>query len=258
MVTKSEGKAVRAELQVPSKAPREITVAARLERQLALSILRGERVAGSVLPPVRTLAATFGVTPPTIQRVVDRLETSGLVVARRGSGVTVRDPRRSADLSLLPLWFEAFADQPERAASILGDFLEVRRVLGRHMVMTARADLAALPSLVPLFSAALAAESVEEIAVADAELTFTLVEASGQFAVSTILQLTSRLVHDVPHLAEAFFGDRDYYRSMLQAIAFALAGSSRDEVAAEVDRIFLGWDERTIRRYRAALAGGSG
>src|SRR5689334_16003765 len=84
---------------MPPPAAQASHVAAGIERQLALEILRGQRAPGSQLPPVRVLAQTHGVTAPTIQRVVDRLEAGGLVSARRGSGVTVNDPERTTDLS---------------------------------------------------------------------------------------------------------------------------------------------------------------
>ena len=90
------------------------TVAESIERTLAIEILQGKRVPGAQLPPVRALAEEYGVTPPTIQRVVERLAIQGLVTARRGSGVTVNDPEGSGSLSLLPLWLEApAAPSPE-------------------------------------------------------------------------------------------------------------------------------------------------
>jgi DNA-binding FadR family transcriptional regulator len=52
---------------------------------------------------VRALATTHGVTVPTIQRVIARLEALGIAHARQGSGVSVLDPARHGGLSLIPL-----------------------------------------------------------------------------------------------------------------------------------------------------------
>jgi DNA-binding FadR family transcriptional regulator len=222
------------------------TVAAGIERQLALEIMRGGRAPGSQLPPVRTLARQHGVTAPTIQRVIDRLQASGLVEARRGSGVTVNDPRRSGDLSLLPLWLEALADQPARAAAILADFLELRRVMALHLAATARARIAgAAPRLLALLEQAVQARSLREVAEADVAFTGAVVEAAGQFAVATIFHTGERLVREVPGLREALYGDRAYHRRVLRQAARALAVA---DVHA-LDQTLAAWDRRTVARF---------
>jgi DNA-binding FadR family transcriptional regulator len=223
------------------------TKAAAIERRLAYEILRGERVAGSQLPPVRELARVFRVTPPTIQRVIERLETSGLVSARRGSGVTVREPRRSGDLALLPLWFEALADQPDRAAAMLADVLELRRVVAAHLFTTGARSLArAAASLAPLMAAATSAPTVEARAVADLELTAAAIDATSQFAVAAVFHATARVIRDVPQIAWAVYGDPAYYRRMLLRLA---SGDAPDAV-------LITWDRRSVDRYRGELARG--
>ena len=231
-----------------------ITVAAGIERRLALEILRGERPPGSQLPPVRRLALDHGVTAPTIQRVIDRLEAGGLVSARRGSGVTVNDPQRSGDLSLLPLWFEALAGQPERAARVLADFLELRRVMAAHLARTALPRIAAAaPRLVTLALAVERAGSLAEVAATDAAFTAAVVEAAGQSAIAAIFHTTSRLVREVPRLDEALYGDRAYHRRVLRRTAGALALAPAAAAASELDEILAAWDRRTVTRFRGLL-----
>ena len=48
---------------------------------------------GEELPPIRTLALQLKVTPNTIVKAYDELETSGVVHKRRGSGTFVSDAR---------------------------------------------------------------------------------------------------------------------------------------------------------------------
>jgi GntR family transcriptional regulator len=47
--------------------------------------------AGEELPPIRTLALQLKVTPNTIVKAYDELETSGVVHKRRGSGTFVSE-----------------------------------------------------------------------------------------------------------------------------------------------------------------------
>ncbi len=228
-----------------------MTVAAALERRIAVEILRGERAPGSHLPPVRALAAEHGVTAPTIQRVVDRLEATGLVSVRRGSGVTVNDPNGCGELSLLPVWFDALSDQPDRMANMLADFLELRRVMAAHLIRTraqriarAAADLVGIAH--PL------QDSTDLATVIEADLGFTraVIAASGQFAVTALFHTTEALVRDVPFVAEALYGDRAYHRRVIARIAAAMAlRDGADAAAAEVERALAGWDRRTVDRF---------
>jgi DNA-binding FadR family transcriptional regulator len=231
------------------------TLAADIERRLALEIIRGDRAPGSQLPPVRELARTYRVTAPTIQRAIDRLAAGGLVAARRGSGVTVHDPRRSGDLSLLPLWFEALADRPDLAAEVLADFLALRRVVAAHLVRSAAARIvAAAPALAAQIAAVDAASTLEAVAEADVAFTGTVVEAAGQFAVAAIFHTTEQLVREVPQLAESLYGDRAYHRRMLRQAVAALAGAAPDAAARRLEEVLAAWDRRTVSRFRARLA----
>jgi len=225
-----------------------------IERRLALEILRGERAPGSQLPPVRRLAHDHGTTAPTIQRVIDRLEAGGLVSARRGSGVTINDPKRSGDLSLLPLWFEALESQPDRAAKILGDVLELRRVMAAHLVRTAAPRIAAAaPQLIALALAVGRATTLAEVAETDLAFTAAVIDAAGQSAVAAIFHTTARLVREVPHLRDALFADRAYHRRVLKRAAAALARTPPAAAAAELEEVLAAWDRRTVSRFRAAL-----
>jgi DNA-binding FadR family transcriptional regulator len=238
-----------------SQVSRGGSVAARIERELALTILRGERAPGTHLPPVRTLARELGVAPPTVQRVIDRLETAGLVTVRRGSGVRVNDLRRGFDLSLLPLWFEALADAPQRAGEILRDFLELRRVVAVHLVRTSLPRIiAAAPELASLAAAVDAAEDSAARAAADLALSRRVVDACGQVAVGAVFVIAERLVREVPHVAEALYGDRAYHRRTVRKVMEAFAGADVDEAARGMDRILAAWDRRAVDRFIEAHA----
>jgi GntR family transcriptional regulator len=73
--------------------------------QIAEAIARGQLNIGDKLPAVRKLAAELVINPNTVARAYSRLEQSGVVVTKKGSGTFVSDPklrhRDAADMALL-------------------------------------------------------------------------------------------------------------------------------------------------------------
>jgi GntR family transcriptional repressor for pyruvate dehydrogenase complex len=61
-----------------------------LVRQIVELIRDDDLRPGDRLPSMRSLAARFSVTPPTIRQALGRLQASGVVEVRHGSGVYVR------------------------------------------------------------------------------------------------------------------------------------------------------------------------
>ena len=183
----------------------------------------------------------FGVTAPTIQRVVARLEGRGLVQALHGSGVIVRDPRRHAGLDVLPLWFEAHASEPAAGAKMLGDVLAIRRGMAAQLIPLHReAILAAAPMLAGHLAAQKAASSLWPRAEADLAATRAVLEVCGNAAAVAIFNTVEQLVRTVPHVAEALYGD-----------ASALDANWADVMAA----VALDDDpQESGRRLEAALA----
>lgn len=79
----------------PDRNPVPRTVVGRLERL----ILDGTLKAGDRLPAQRELAATLGVSRPSLREALTVLETLGLVVVKPGLGVFVQDPEQRR-----PVW----------------------------------------------------------------------------------------------------------------------------------------------------------
>ncbi|CAL9346142.1 FadR/GntR family transcriptional regulator [Streptomyces sp. enrichment culture] len=74
-----------------------------LEERLRTNILDGTHEAGSLLPPERELAASYGVTRTTLKHALSRLEQAGLLRTRHGVGTRVLDFLRSGGADLLPM-----------------------------------------------------------------------------------------------------------------------------------------------------------
>lgn len=77
--------------------------AARTKRELVraeLLRLHGELTPGAAIPPERELAASLGVSRPTLRSAVDELVSDGYLERRQGSGTYVSRPRLAKALTL--------------------------------------------------------------------------------------------------------------------------------------------------------------
>lgn len=173
----------------------------RIAHDLSRSIVAGQLPAASQLPSVRALCERYDVNIATMQRVLSRLEALGLVRVRHGSGATVVDVAQAGGLELYPLTLEVAAGEPARAARILADFLELRRVVALHSLFARAAELTpeAHARLAAAFEhfrreARRKGASLEERARAEIEITRTLVRALDQTAALYVLNGLERLL----------------------------------------------------------------
>lgn len=227
--------------------------AARLEHTLTLEILRGQHPPGVRLPPVRALAARFGVNPATVQRALARLEANGLAEARHGSGVLVKDPLLHGHVSLVPVWLTALSDRPEEAAAVLTDFLEVRRILAARLLVRHRDRL--MESRAVADAAARFAEAAEDGNLMDADLEFVrvLLREVGNRVALSVFNTAARVVTEVPAVAEAMYADPERNAAAMTRVLRAMVGHSGGALAHEVESILEEVDHGTVRRYRATL-----
>ncbi|MEU3550679.1 GntR family transcriptional regulator [Streptomyces longwoodensis] len=71
------------------------TPGARLEAELRAAIARGDLRAGDVVPTTAALAATHGVNPNTVSKVISRLKDAGILTGPAGGRTRVRvQPRQ--------------------------------------------------------------------------------------------------------------------------------------------------------------------
>lgn len=231
------------------------TAPTAIERELTLDILRGRYAVGSRLPTVRELAEAHGVNPATIQRVVARLETRGLVTARQGSGLRVNDPAEVGDLSLAPYWLEATIDQPERAVRILGDFLEVRRVVATRLMVRHRDAIVSQGPALALAAAAMQRAPRSDLdALREADLAFAraLLRATGNVVALGVLSTMSRVLEELPVVAEAMYAEPERNAASMAAVVQALVAAPGD-LAARIEGALVEIDERTLARFARLL-----
>ena len=67
----------------------------QIVNQVKYLVASGLLQPGEELPPIRTLALQLKVTPNTIVKAYDELESSGVIHGRRGAGTFVSERRRS-------------------------------------------------------------------------------------------------------------------------------------------------------------------
>ncbi len=227
--------------------------AERIERVLSVQILRGDYPPGTRLPTIRALAASFAVNPATAQRAIARLERGGLVRARQGSGTVVMDPEQHGDLSLLPAWLEALSEQPTKAAALLGEFLEVRRVLAARLLVQHRGRL--IEHAAELLEGArelLEAEGIEALREADLGFARRLLKLTGNRAAQQVINAAERLLREVPAVAEAMYAEPEQNAAGMQAVMAALADPGCRPETLEAHMAEL--DARTLTRFEAGLA----
>lgn len=98
--------------------------------RLLEDIVSGRYPAGAHLPAERDLARVLGASRPTLREALRRLGEWGLIEARRGSGVAVRD-LRDWSIDVLPAYLRLGAplDPPGAILQVVRDLLAVRRMV---------------------------------------------------------------------------------------------------------------------------------
>jgi DNA-binding FadR family transcriptional regulator len=225
-----------------------------IERRLMLRILRGEYPPGSRLPTVRRLASRFRVNQATIQRVIARLQTRGLIRARQGSGLSVNDTM-DGDLALLPYWIEATLDDPARAARYLDGGLEVRRVIAARLIARSRARLLAHLGEVAGEAGAVARamrDGPDAFAAADVSFTRRMLVAMGNPIALAFFNSIVKVIEEVPLVARAMYAEPETnLASMIAVVSAVQAGG--DGVGEAVEAAMERVDRATVARFEQLL-----
>jgi DNA-binding FadR family transcriptional regulator len=231
------------------------TAPARIERALTLGILRGDYPAGTRLPTVRELAATFDVNQATIQRVIARLETRGLVTARQGSGLAVNETS-AGELTLLPYWIEATLDEPAQATKLLEGVLEVRRIIAVRLLVQHRDRLLQILAGMAAEATSIVAGAragTEAFRAADLAMTRRLLVALGNPIALAVFNTVARTLDQVPLVAEAMYGaPQENMASWLRVMTAIRAGGP--DLAEVVDRSMAEVDRASVDRFERLLA----
>ncbi|WP_406053633.1 GntR family transcriptional regulator [Streptomyces sp. NBC_01077] len=202
------------------------TIVDELENRLRDDIIVGCHPVGSLLPPERELARSYGVTRTTLKHAFGRLVQAGLLETRHGVGTRVRDYLRLGGADLLPVLVRHGSDW-------LGDVFEVRRTIGA--LIAERAAVRATPQQVAelhsLLKSVAEADETAAVQLADVEVHRALARATGN---RVYLLLTNTLFQAYLPLRAALsrpFIDAQAAHDRLAGVIAAVAAG--DPVAAK-------------------------
>lgn len=228
---------------------------------LRTAILQGDYPAGAVLPPERELSERLGVSRLTLRSAVARLEAEGLVRSQHGSGNHVLDYRETGGVELLGHLAGLAAPGGGLPMAVLGDLLELRRVVAVEVVGLAAergtdAELAAVREALDR----LAEATGEPAAFMRADLAFSrrMVRAAHNLGLELLANTMIRILESRPGIELAFATDpeatAEAYRRLL-----ALVESRRGAAARRTTRRLLTTLDATLleraRLLDAALQG---
>lgn len=206
----------------------------RLDEQIATSIadaiLDGAFPPGSVLPPERDLAEQLGVNRTSLRQALARLQHTGLIEARHGSGNVVRDP---AGLTH-PAVVEALVRR--LGPDFLAEVLEIRSAFGATIGRLAAQrggadDAAALRVALTAVERSATAEARQE---ADLAFFRVLVHATGNRALGLLYRWVEDAFGGREHVLTGAYADADAVLGGLTAISDAVLAGDADAAAAAV------------------------
>lgn len=241
---------------LPTALPRK-TTAELCADTLRRSVLGGEYPPGSRLPPERELAAALGVNRMTLRTALQRLAQEGLLVARQGSGHTVRDAFDTGGPNLVPAILEVMAD-PTTRRHALADLLATRRALARLVLTRAATALDAMQpegraaALAPMSEAIDAFEKlgdagVDALSAADRRIVAALLRLTQSAMLPLFLNPVGALIANLPELASTLYAEPESNVRGWRAALTWLDSSPRAS-ADLIEKLMEARDETTLAR----------
>ena len=222
-----------------------VTVVDELEARLSEEILDGTLATGELLPPERELAERHGVNRTTLRGALARLERSGLIETRQGSGSRVRALEEGAGAEVLPLITAG------RKGEWLAEIFEARSYVGA--LIAERAAAKRRPEHVRELRALLerirTAPSAAEAQRADAELHRVLARATGNRVFVLLVNTMLRAYRPLHRRLRRTFADPRAIALALEPLVNAVANGH----AAAAQRAAFGYFAATERDMLRAL-----
>lgn len=194
---------------MPQPIPRDSLVDALVER-IRDDVLSAHYPPGSMLPPERDLAASYGVTRTSLKHALVRLVQAGLLETKHGSGTRVLDFRRHAGPDLLPMLLaHALSASGDLDGHWLTEVFEVRREVGA--LVAARAAACRTPEqaegLRRQLDAVAAAPDADAAQLAECDVHRQLAAASGNRVYGLLVNSLLNAYLEVKALFLAPFAD---------------------------------------------------
>ncbi len=226
-------------------------------RRVREGILRGEFATGTDLPGERELSRRFGVSRLTLRAGLSRLEVEGLVKPVHGSGTRVLDFRESAGVELLAHLVALGPVDGGTTLSLLGDLLELRRVLAVEAVGMV-ADRAT-PEVIGSFRAHLDAQAAFEHDASrwiTADLAFArmVARATQNTAVVLVTNTIVRMLEQQPGVEFAFMADPRATITFYRRIVALMEARDAERARRLTRRLIERLDRRVLAALRAVVS----
>jgi GntR family transcriptional repressor for pyruvate dehydrogenase complex len=229
---------------------RQRVVEAVAER-IRAEVLAGRIPAGSRLPAERELAVSLGVNRLTLRAALARLEATGLVSTRHGSGTVVASWRERVGLEALPMVLRSLEEGEPAWVELLVSFLEVRRVLAAEAV--ALAAVRHTPDDIERLRAIAEAQKLhvhDAIAYAKGDLEFqrAVIRATRNAGFDLLLNSFARFFEELPAVVARLYERRvealGFYEGVIALLKRRDAAASRAVVLATLTTLDAEWLRR--------------
>ena len=202
-------------------------------RTVLEAVLAGRYAPGEKLPTQRALAADLGVTMGSLREAVKRLEQMGLVEARQGDAMRVRDWRQHGGLDVIA---HLLLRSGGLDAGVLADVLEARGLMLRELASLAaeRRDPEQAARLAELAARLGAARDAAAAQLVDFAFFTELAQAAGNLVFVLILNSIRALyfAHAERLLVTAGHGElAPLYERAAAAVGQGDAAAAREAVA---------------------------
>jgi GntR family transcriptional regulator, transcriptional repressor for pyruvate dehydrogenase complex len=207
-------------------------------RSLLEAVLSGRYAPGEKLPTQRALAADLGVTMTSLREALKRLEQMGVVEARQGDAMRVRDWREHGGLDVIAhLLFRSGGVD----STVLADVLEARGLMLRELAALAaeRREPEQADRLAELAEQVASAPDAAGAQLVDFAFFTELAQAAGNLVFVLILNSIRTLYFAHAERLPVTAGHHELaplYRRAAGAVAAGDPGGAREAVGELADR----------------------
>jgi len=225
--------------------------------RLRRDILGGAYTPGDNLPGERELSGQLGVSRLTLRSALAQLEGQGLIKAVHGSGNLVLDYREHGGIDLIGDLGGLAVENRVVPLSLLGELLELRRVLATEVVALASergtdAELRALRTIVDQLETQI--DRPAEFMETDLDFARAMVQATKNLAFELTFNTVRKVIVQNPALQLAFAANAKQTVQVYARVAELMLERKPARASQVTGRLLERMDRRTLQAIEA-LAG---
>ena len=240
------------------------TMVADIAEELTRRVVGGEYAPGELMMSVRQVADEFDVNRATAQLVLGRLESLGIVVARRARGFVISDIRDSGGVDVSGYVFR-LSQTPTEAFEMFRDAVDVERTIVLEALL-AYATLEEPPDLAVVESGIDELESIARLDKPDHSLMFEkelgivrhVLAALHQPFRKAVLNSIGEMILSLPEATAAYYPAEPDVRVLVWRAFVAArkteAGPTQSQLALFEDLLDM-YHQQVIERFAELVVG---